>query len=54
VGAALVDLRLLGSDRAEVEILQSYRSDRFTDVVVKTLELVVEAGRWKIVRESTE
>jgi hypothetical protein len=54
VGAALLDLRLVAPDRAEVEILQSYSSDRYSDMVVKTLALIMESGRWKIARESSE
>jgi hypothetical protein len=54
VRAALMDLRTVAPDRAEVDILQSYSSDQFSDTVVKTLELVVESGRWKIVRETSK
>ena len=53
VAAALVDLRTPAPNRAEVEFIQSYKSDGYTDVVVKTLELVVEAGRWTIARETS-
>jgi adhesin transport system outer membrane protein len=54
IGAALRDLRITAPERAEAEFLQSYSSDRYSDVVVKTLELVMESGRWRIARERSE
>ena len=54
VRVALLELRVTGVDRSEIEFLQSYESDRFSDVVVKTLELVREGGSWKIAAERLE
>ncbi len=51
VKVALRDVRVQSPDRVEIELLQSYESDSHSDVVVKTLELVLEAGGWKIARE---
>lgn len=51
---ALVGLVEGEGDRLEVDFVQSYESDRFSDVVVKTLELVREGGAWKIAAERTE
>jgi hypothetical protein len=54
VRVALTDLRRLDDDRVEVTFLQSYESDRVTDVVLKTLELLREGGNWRIAAERVE
>jgi len=36
---------------AQTTFIQTYRSDRYSDTVLKTLELVWEDERWKILRE---
>ncbi|MDH3744005.1 MAG: hypothetical protein OES47_02755, partial [Acidobacteriota bacterium] len=54
VKVAILDVRNATSDRAEVEVMQSYSSDRLNDTVIKTLELVREDGLWKIAAESIE
>ena len=43
-----------GADSATVTFEQIYTSDRFSDVVRKTLTMVHEGGRWKIAREQSE
>jgi hypothetical protein len=48
---ALIDLRRDNANRAEIEFLQSYDSDSFSDTIVKTLVLVREEGAWKIAAE---
>ena len=47
-----MEVDLLSPDRAEVSFLQSYRSERFSDRVRKTLVMVREAGGWKIAAET--
>lgn len=49
-----LETELLGTERARATFFQHYRSDGFTDTVRKTLELVWEDGRWRIIRESSE
>ena len=39
--------------RARVRFKQSYRSDSFSDRVVKTLDLVPQGAEWKISSEGT-
>ncbi|MDX1503230.1 MAG: hypothetical protein R3325_12790, partial [Thermoanaerobaculia bacterium] len=51
VSLAFLDFRTPSADRAEVDFVQSYESDRRSDTVTKRLELVREAGGWKIVAE---
>jgi len=41
----------LGSGRAKATFKQTYRFDLYSDVVDKTLELIREGGKWKIVAE---
>jgi len=52
-----VSITLLDSSTSEqgadVTFSQSYESDRFSDVVTKTLTLTREMGEWKILRETT-
>lgn len=44
----------LGPDRARVRFQQTYQSDTYRDVVNKTLELVREAGDWRILEERVD
>lgn len=46
-----IEIRKVGADRAAASFVQSYASDLFSDVAVKTLDLVWEEERWKILRE---
>ncbi len=46
--------QLDGPERGRVSFDQSYRSDVYNDDVGKTLELVKEDGRWKILEERVE
>jgi uncharacterized protein (TIGR02266 family) len=41
-------------DTAQTTFIQTYRSDRYSDTVLKTLELVWEDNRWKILREQVK
>jgi hypothetical protein len=43
---------LMEGNRVRVTFSQSYRSDRFSDLVRKTMDLVWEQGTWKIARET--
>ena len=52
VKLALLDVRVGSPGTAELDVLQSYESESYSDVVVKTLELVREPGGWKIRRET--
>jgi uncharacterized protein (TIGR02266 family) len=38
-------------EEAQTTFIQTYRSDRYSDTVLKTLDLVWEDERWKILRE---
>ncbi|MGB6992602.1 MAG: PilZ domain-containing protein [Thermoanaerobaculia bacterium] len=38
-------------DTAQTTFIQTYRSDRYSDTVIKTLDLVWKNDRWKILRE---
>ncbi len=49
-----VEAQVLGAGRGRVRFNQAYRSDTYDDDVRKTLELVREDGRWKILEERTE
>ncbi len=49
-----IDGEQVSAERARVSFDQAYRSDRYNDDVRKTLELVREDGRWKIVEERVE
>ncbi len=44
----------MSAERARVSFDQSYRSNLYSDDMRKTLELVREDGRWKIVEERIE
>ncbi len=46
-----LEVRVVGPDRALAAFLQRYSSDTFSDQVEKTLTLVEETGRWRILRE---
>ena len=43
-----------GADEASVSFVQSYRSDRYSDTVRKTLGLVREDGAWRIRSEASQ
>lgn len=43
----------LHGENASVQFVQNYRSSILQDQTVKTLQLVMEAGQWKIAREMT-
>ncbi|QLI81636.1 hypothetical protein HZU75_08885 [Chitinibacter fontanus] len=43
----------LHGENASVQFTQNYRSSLLQDQTVKTLQLVMEAGQWKIARETT-
>ena len=43
----------IDDDRARVTFHQSYRSDSYADQVIKTLDLVRQGERWKILSERT-
>ncbi len=56
-----IDVRLsdfeatsIAADRAQISFDQSYTSDTYGDRVRKTLELIREAGAWKILAERVE
>ena len=49
-----MEVVLLDAGRARARFRQSYRSPEYSDVVLKTLELVDEDGVWRIVRETAE
>ena len=46
-----VDIVELGPGRVRASFTQSFRSDRYEDVVLKTLELGRRNGAWRILRE---
>ncbi len=46
-----IRLRQLDKDRVEVKLKQSYRSDRYADRILKSLNLVKENGQWRILLE---
>ncbi|QLG89557.1 hypothetical protein HQ393_15600 [Chitinibacter bivalviorum] len=43
----------LHGENATVQFVQKYRSNQLQDQTLKTLQLIREQGRWKILREST-
>lgn len=43
-----------GDEKAKTTFIQTYRSDRYSDTVLKTLDLVREEDRWKILRERVQ
>ncbi len=51
VTVALMDIRIDGARRAEVDLILSYESGGDSDTVLKTLTLGRERDRWRIVRE---
>ncbi|MBB5018219.1 adhesin transport system outer membrane protein [Chitinivorax tropicus] len=46
-----ISIKLQGKDKAQVNFLQRYRSDSYSDNVMKQLDMVLEQGAWKINRE---
>ena len=56
INVTLADVEVLdtGPDRRVASFVQYYTSDVFSDVVVKTLELVWEREAWRIASERVE
>jgi TPR repeat protein len=48
-----MEFESLDANRAKATFRQAYRADRYRDVVVKTLELVRDGDRWRIVGEQS-
>ncbi len=48
------EVTLLETGLAEVRFRQAYRSPGYSDMVAKTLRLVEEQGRWRILTELAE
>ncbi len=48
-----MEFESLDANRAKATFRQAYRADRYQDVVVKTLELVRDGDRWRIVGEQS-
>jgi hypothetical protein len=48
-----LEVAALAPDRAQARFRQGYRADHYQDQVVKTLELLRENERWRIVRETS-
>ncbi|MBF0435837.1 MAG: tetratricopeptide repeat protein [Magnetococcales bacterium] len=53
VSVSNIQVALLNPTRASVTFSQNYWSPSYQDVVNKTLSLVLEDGRWKILREAS-
>lgn len=53
ISLALIDIET-GPSRSVVRFLQSYTTASYHDVVTKRLELILEAGRWRILHEIVE
>lgn len=53
VSVSNIQVALLNPTRASATFTQNYWSPGYQDVVNKTLSLVLEDGRWKILRESS-
>ncbi len=51
VQLSAIEVEPIDARRARVSFDQSYRSDNYRDTVRKSLELVREAGAWKILAE---
>ncbi len=51
VSVSQLDMQRVDDARVQVTFFQAYRSNRFSDEVQKTLDLVWERGAWKIWRE---
>ena len=51
VSITALELEVLGPDRVSAIFFQNYRSDRYEDTVRKRLDLGLEGGRWRILRE---
>ncbi len=54
VEIADLEVRRVDTRRARASFLQTYASDRYRDRTRKILDLVLEDGRWKILRERSE
>ena len=53
ISIAELEIEATGDARVSATFTQGYRSNTYEDSVRKTLELVREDGRWKILRESS-
>ena len=53
VALTLVEVEATGPDAADVRFVQSYRSERYKDLVRKRMLMVREDGGWKIAAERT-
>ena len=51
VALTLVQVESAGPEAAEVSFVQSYRSERYKDLVRKRVRMVLEEGTWKIAAE---
>ncbi len=51
VALTLVQVEPSGPDSAEVDFVQSYRSERYKDLIRKRMTMVRESGGWKIAAE---
>lgn len=51
VSITALELEVLGADRLSAVFFQNYRSESFEDTVRKRLDLGLEDGRWRILRE---
>ena len=46
-----LEIEKLSKNRARVKAVQNYRSDRYSDRVLKQFDLIEKGGRWLILRE---
>lgn len=46
-----IKLRQIGEDRVQVKLKQSYRSDYYQDQILKSINLIKEEGKWRILME---
>ncbi len=51
VALTLVQVESAGPQAAEVDFVQSYRSERYKDLVRKRMHMVLEDGSWRIAAE---
>ena len=51
VSITALELEFVAADKLNATFFQNYRSDRFEDTVRKRLDLALEEGRWRILRE---
>ena len=54
VRVAFLSIETLTSERVRASFLQQYRSDRYSDLTRKLVELSLDDGAWRIVLESAE